>query len=60
LTHKIAGKFPSVYGNVYVKIPRRKKCVKIFHSVGMCVGKLLEIQNTWESLVWKMLCGKLS
>ncbi len=40
---------------VYVKIPRWKKCGKIFHqSMEICEGKFLEIPNICESLVWYM------
>jgi hypothetical protein len=47
------GKFTSVYGNVHVKIPRRTKCEKNSHlSMGLCVGKFLEIENICESFVW--------
>jgi hypothetical protein len=47
----IRGKYTSVYGNVYVKIPIGTKCGKISHrSMGTCVRKFLEIQNVCESL----------
>ncbi len=49
------GKIHMCLRNVYVKIPRCSKCGKIFHpSMGICVGKFLEVQNICESLVWYM------
>ena len=43
----IRGKYTSVYGNVYVKIPIGTKCGKISHrSMGTCVKKFLEITST--------------
>jgi hypothetical protein len=47
----IRGKYTSVYGNVYVKIPIGTKCGKISHR---SMGKFLEIQNVCESLVMYM------
>jgi hypothetical protein len=42
-----------VYGNLHVKIPRLTKYEKIFHqTMGMYVGKFLEIENICASLVW--------
>ncbi len=64
-THRVVGKFTSFYKNVYVKIPRNTHCGILLHcSMGMCVGKFLEIQYEIyvkvQLVAWKMPSGKLS